>query len=171
MADDEVLDEGETPAEAAPRGGGLVASAIVVGTLVVGGILGLIVVGPAAAERLSGASAASADSASEHEAVAEVVESYTLESLVLNPADSKGTRFLMVSVVVTVTGAHGADVLGQRDAEIRDLLMSLLGAKTVDELTDVRMRAGIKDEIRTAIASLVPTREVRDVYLPTFVIQ
>lgn len=173
MADEEVQqDEGESDAES-PRKRSLLPLLGTGAALVVGLVIGLWLVGPAAAERLAGPSepdAAVAEGAAEHRESSPVT-SFTVENLILNPAETQGTRFLMATIVVSVEGDRGAEALGERDAEIRDHLMLLLGAKTVDELTDVGHRDELKEEIRAALAALVPSQTIVAVYLPTFVIQ
>jgi flagellar FliL protein len=177
MPDDEVqtteaaADASPSPmAHLVPIGGSIVA-------LVVGLAIGLWLVGPVAAERLASpgdqaAEHGSADHGGGHGAKGSGPSGkYRIENLVLNPAETKGTRFLMATVVVSLTGEGAEESLAERDAEIRDHLMSLLGSKTVDELTDVSRRGELKREIRVALSDLVPAEEIKAVYLPTFVIQ
>lgn len=161
MADDGVQNEGGA------KRAGVVVMAGVAGAALLGAVAGVAFVGPAAAARFS------EPEAEEHpvEEEAPVLETFTVENLVLNPAETKGTRFLMATVVATVEGAHAADALQERDAEIRDGLMALLGSKTVDELTDIGGRSALKEEIQAELEELASPHVVRAVYLPTFVIQ
>lgn len=169
MADDAVQNEPDSEAvEETGRGGRLGVTIAVTVAVLLGAVAGVALVGPAAAERFS--QPEKAEHAKDDGHGAAPASSYTLESLVLNPADTKGTRFLMVSVVAKMSDSHGVDALAKRDAEIRDRLMSLLGSKTVDELTDVTRRDALKEEIRSALSALTEY-EVTAVYLPTFVIQ
>jgi flagellar protein FliL len=96
---------------------------------------------------------------------------YTLESLVLNPAGSGGTRYLMASVGFGLRDALGSEAFTARDAEIRDIVIRILGSKTIMELSDTSVRTTIKEEIRTEIAALVGEHALLDVYFPQFVIQ
>jgi flagellar FliL protein len=158
--------EGETPRKRRllPLVGGLL-------MLMAGLAVGLWVVGPAAAERLAEPPQSEAEQAGEHESESATVATYTVDNLVLNPAETQGTRFLMASLVVAVDGEETAAALLARDAEIRDHLILLLGSRTVEELTDVGHRDALKEEIRAALAELAPSHEIVAVYLPTFVVQ
>jgi len=96
---------------------------------------------------------------------------YTLESLVLNPAGSGGTRYLMVSVGFGMRDALGGEALAARDAEIRDIVIRILGSRTITELSDINTRTQLKEEIRSEIAALVGEHALLNVYFPQFVIQ
>jgi flagellar FliL protein len=58
-----------------------------------------------------------------------------------------------------------------RDAELRDIILTSLGNKTVDELTDVSGRERIKTEISTAIDARFGKKAVSRIYFPQFVVQ
>jgi flagellar basal body-associated protein FliL len=47
----------------------------------------------------------------------------------------------------------------------------MLGKKTVDQLTDISLRDGIKAEAMDAVAPLFPKGTVLKVFFPQFVIQ
>src|SRR5688500_13912971 len=96
---------------------------------------------------------------------------HTIESVVINPAQSGGTRFLMVSVGVGLKDAHGAETIALRDAELRDIVVRMLGSKTVEQLSDIAGRPAIKDEIKTEVAKLIGEENLVDIYFPQFVIQ
>lgn len=96
---------------------------------------------------------------------------YTLDNLILNPARTNGTRFLMLSVAFEVRNAQVSDQLKARDAEVRDLVIGLIGAKTVDEIASVEGRDALKTELRDSVRAMMPRGSIGRVYLPQFVIQ
>ena len=98
-------------------------------------------------------------------------EMYVIDNIVLNPAGSGGTRFLMLSLALELKAADAAAKLQSREPEVRDVVLRVLGSKTVEELADMAARDSLKSELRTEIGSLVGKRSVRRVYLPQFVIQ
>ncbi len=172
MADEEVQQaEGESD-EASGRTRGILPILGTVAALAVGLAIGLWLVGPVAAERLQApahtGAVAEGDEGGED---GSPVTTFTVENLVLNPAETQGTRFLMATIVAAVKGEGSAAALEERDVEIRDHLMLLLGGKTVDELTDVGHRDALKSEIQAALSELLPSQRIVTVYLPTFVIQ
>jgi flagellar protein FliL len=52
---------------------------------------------------------------------------HLLENLVLNPAGSGGSRFLLLSVAIEVGKAKAAESFKNRDAELRDIILTSLG--------------------------------------------
>ncbi|MCC7052678.1 MAG: flagellar basal body-associated FliL family protein [Gemmatimonadaceae bacterium] len=97
---------------------------------------------------------------------------YTLSDLVLNPAGSGGTRFLMLSVAFDMKDSAAVEVLKQRDAEIKDAVLALVGAKTVEELAEVASREPLKVEIKALVGKITKKpKAIKRVSFPQFVIQ
>ena len=89
----------------------------------------------------------------------------------LNPAGSGGSRFLLLSVGIETSGANAAADFQSRDSELRDIILTALGSKTVDNLTDITAREGIKAELQTAISVRFGKGTVKRLYFPQFVVQ
>ena len=137
----------------------------VVGILA-GAAAGLFALGPMLAKR-SGGHAPAAKAA--EQANSFVV--HAVENLVLNPAGSGGTRFLMVNATFELKDGGTEQLMKDHEAEVRDHILGLLGKKTVDELTDMTRREGLKKEVIDAVAPLFPKGAVKKVFFPQFVIQ
>ncbi len=146
--------------------------AIVMG-LGLGAAIGLFVAGPAAIHKfLPDPKIAVAKAAAAKKAEPETPRVlHVVDNLVLNPANSGGTRFLMVTATFELKDAASAEQLKERDAEVRDALLALFGRKTVEELTDVSTREAVKTEVMADIAPLFPPGTVKKVFFPQFVIQ
>ncbi len=183
-----MADETEhTEVESAPKKGGMikVIVAIVLGLVVgVGG--GSYVVGPLLAKRVAPADSSAEEGGGdkgEHgkkgeekkggkEGAAAVMPMHQVDNVVLNPAKSGGTRFLMVSAAFATKNQGVADDLKSHDAEVRDIMLRVLGAKTVEELTDPTLREPLKQELKAALDSMVGSKDgIRKLYFPQFVIQ
>ena len=158
--------------------------------LAVGGGSGAAFIGPMVAKKLGKVAAphaeAGADSAADKKAEGKPGEKgkegekgassaetsvLTLENLVLNPANSTGTRFLLLSVAIEAATPAVVTEMKARDAELRDLILSSLGTKTVEQLTDMAFREPIKKEVLSAITSRFGKASVKRLYFPTFVVQ
>lgn len=167
--------------------------------LAVGGGAGAFVVGPAMAAGIAPAGAAAprraaaadaddaehggeesadeeeAEGDGEHgeggEAKATEKPAYTIDNLVLNPAESGGTRFLLLTITFEVKDAAVLDAMKTRDSELRDAVLVALGAKTVEQLSDMTQREALKTELKTVTGKLFKKSAVRRVYFPQFVIQ
>lgn len=143
----------------------------------IGGGAGVFVAAPLLAERsvpVAEAVAAEGEGAGEDSVAdrdAGPGAMYVLENLVLNPAGSGGTRFLMVTLALQVRDDGVAEKVRVRDAEVRDRVLQILGKKTVDELASTSLRNALKEELRAEIEALLDPGSVRRVYLPQFVIQ
>jgi len=158
--------------EKAGRGRGPVLGAII-GGLLVGAAAGAFVLAP----RLGGASHAPAGSG-EHASAAATAEStavpptiYTIDNLVLNPAQTGGTRFLMASVALELGNPGLQHDIEVRDAEVRDVILRTLGSKTVGELTNIVQRDSLREELQSKLGASLPPGAIRRVYFPQFVIQ
>ena len=162
----------------------------------VGGASGAFVVGPAMAKGISpqivarkhAAEDESADSSDEATADDEAAANesggkagdaaakqvYTLDNLVLNPAESGGTRFLLLSVAFETADSKLIDDMKARDAELRDAVLVALGAKTVEQLANMQARDGLKTELQNVALQLISKKSKKKtlrVYFPQFVIQ
>ena len=94
-----------------------------------------------------------------------------LENLVLNPASSGGSRYLLMSIAIESVDTKAKDALALRDAELKDLILSTLSKKSVEELSDVAGRENIKTELIAAVKERFGKTSVKQLYFPQFVIQ
>lgn len=180
--------EPEVPAadEASPGKGAskLMLILAVVGGIAAGAAAGAFAVGPLVAQKL--VPHAAADSAKvaegeeggeepgegkEGEGTAKPV--HTIDNLVLNPAESGGQRFLLLTIAFELKDAATLDALKARDAELRDVVLQSVGAKSVEFLADMAHRDSLKSELKTVAGKLFPDKKgaVRRIYFPQFVIQ
>ena len=136
--------------------------------LVAGAPTGLFVTGPLLAKR--SASAAHEKPKSE-KGLENSSVTHAVENLVLNPAGSNGTRFLMVSATFELKDGGIENQMKEHDAEVRDHILSILGKKTVEELTDIAQREQIKKDVLESVGTLFEKGAVKKVFFGQFVIQ
>jgi flagellar FliL protein len=96
---------------------------------------------------------------------------HLLENLVLNPAASGGARYLLLSVAIEVGNAKAGEDFKTRDAELRDIILTALGTKTVEDLTEITHRETFKSELQIAINARFGKKAVKSLYFPQFVVQ
>ena len=96
---------------------------------------------------------------------------HVVDNLVLNPAQSGGSRFLLLSVAFAVKDDVAAKSLADRDPELRDVIIRYFGGRTVDELVDITQRDSMKVQLRASLGERFGKGTVKDVYFPQFVIQ
>ncbi len=160
--------------------------------LAVGGGTGAAVIGPmvatkmgkvvtapahadsaAADEHGDGGAAAEGDHSAEpgKEGAGAAAAMHLLENLVLNPAGSGGSRFLLLSVAIELGNSKAGEDFTARDAELRDIILTALGSKSVEELVDMTAREKIKVEVIAAIGDRFGKKAVKQLYFPQFVVQ
>jgi flagellar FliL protein len=126
---------------------------------------------PAAAAE-DGAEGAEGEAGGEHgKEGAAAPNVYMLDNLVLNPAESGGMRFLLLSISFQVKDAATVEAMKGRDAELRDAVLVTVGSRTVEQLSSVGARDSLKHELQAAAKKLFRRNVVRHVYFPQFVIQ
>ena len=163
---------------AAPEGGGAAAAkpkrlplviALTIG-LTIGALAGSLGVGPLVAEGDAAGECACEEEDGGHGEEGAVDShgnpiakpTYNVENLVLNPAGSGGTRYLVLSISFSVRDSATVTKMKDRDPELRDILLKVLGAKTVPQLSDMNARPALKAEVRAQAVALrgSPVREL-----------
>ncbi len=155
--------------------------------LAVGGGTGAALLGPMVAKKMGKVTpiVAAADSAhggdaeGDHGAPADsgkdgaVVEAaiHVLDNMVLNPAASGGSRYLLLTVAIEAGSPTAIESFKARDAELRDIVLTTLGTKPVEQLTDIAAREQFKVEIIKAVDERFGKKTVKRIYFPQFVVQ
>lgn len=166
MSDESSQAEAQPTAKKSP----LAMIALVLG-LAVGGGAGFAGIRLAAGAAPAAAGTAHAEKAAEHEAPdKDPVPLYEIENLVVNPYASQGTRFLMATLALEPSSAEDVEVLKKQDSQLRDAFLRVLGAKTVEQLSDITQRDSLKAELLRE-AQRVTGKSVRRIYFPQFVLQ
>jgi len=107
------------------------------------------------------------------EAVADAGDAdfFNFDNIVVNPAGTAGTRFLSCSVSFQMTEEKDHKAFEHAEVQIKDLLITILSSKTVDELSDIDSRNKMRLEILRAVNKLVAPASAKAVYLVDFVLQ
>ena len=154
-----------------------------VGGLLIGGLGGQFALGPMLAKKFAAPKSAEAATTKKGDEEHEAAEGeggekkagaaiLMMENLVLNPAGSNGTRFLMAAVAAELKDEKVKEDMASRDAELRDAVLRLLGERTVDQLSDVTLREDLKKQLTDSLnARLGMKGAIKRVYFPQFVIQ
>lgn len=161
---------------------GMSVPVLIVATLVgviVGGGAGAFAAGPLLAKRVvasmhlveAGAVASAPHGAAPATDSAASGAVHRVENLLVNPAQTGGSRLLMLSVALEVEDETRIERLVERDAQVRDAIMGVLGRKNVVELVDMDARPDIKEEITVAVDSAVGGPTVRGIFFPVYVLQ
>lgn len=96
---------------------------------------------------------------------------YTIESIVVNPAGTAGTRYLSCSVSFEIPDKGDLKVFEGKGVQIKDLLITILSSKTVEELADVKQRNEMRRQILMVVNRFIEPAKASAVYLTDFVLQ
>lgn len=167
MVDETLVDPvAEDEPRPAGRGGAVALVGVLLLTLAGGAGAGASLLGPRVGASLAEGSIAAAEEKAEAPAALHMVE-----NLVVNPAASSGSRFLLASFAIEVTSAEVAARLEAQDVVIRDAFTLVLASRTVETLTDIQQRAALSQELVEAAEGVAGTGNVLRVLIPQFVIQ
>jgi len=96
---------------------------------------------------------------------------YTIKDIVVNPANTGGTRFLSVSFAFELTSEALMPELQSKEIQVRDALITILSAKSVAQLTDPKEKEIVRYQIRKRVSELLKTDQLAAVYYTDFVLQ
>ncbi len=96
---------------------------------------------------------------------------YPLDPFIVNIYDGQELRYLKVKVELEMVGATVKPEIDGRLAPIRDSILILLSAKTLQDIQDVQGKNTLKDEILGAINKNIPPGKIAKVYFTDFVVQ
>ena len=165
------------PAKAASK---LMLPAVVAVMTVVGAVVGILVIGPMLSARahLQAGLEAKAGEETDKKGDKGTGEKegprgpvFKLDNLIVNPLGSQGARFLMVSVAVETIDGKQDEELRAMEAQIRDLVISLLEKQTMEALGTPGIRDSLKAQLSDTISALARSPTKLPVFLPQFVIQ
>lgn len=96
---------------------------------------------------------------------------YEFADIVINPAESKGQRFLVCSISIQMRSEQDIEDVKLKEFIIKDAINTLLSKKSVDELQSVEGRVILKQEIGVVINSILEDTAVRNVFFTKYVMQ
>ncbi len=162
-------------------------AATIVAALTVGSLLGGLLIAPKviaarnarpaaparteAAEEGGGAPEAEGKKGGGKKGEGEKSAVYSIDNIVVNPAGSAGTRFLMASVAFELPDEKAVELLREKEVQIRDAVIATLESQTLEMLAAPGSREVIKRQLAVAVKSFVPGHRQLRVYLPQFVLQ
>ena len=96
---------------------------------------------------------------------------YAIDDIVVNPANTGGSRFLSVSIGFELGSDRLAGQFEGRELIVRDALITILSSKTVAQLTDAKQKEVIRYQIQKRVSDLLSTDQIKGVYYKDFVLQ
>ncbi len=96
---------------------------------------------------------------------------FPLEPFIVNVYDGQELRYLKVKVELEMVSPAIKTEIEGKLAPIRDSILILLSAKTLQDIQDVQGKTTLKDEILGAINKNIPPGKIAKVYFTDFVVQ
>ncbi|MCD8553679.1 flagellar basal body-associated FliL family protein [Seleniivibrio sp.] len=97
---------------------------------------------------------------------------YPLETFIVNMADNDGSRYLKVTVQLELDNTEKLkEELDKRVPQLRDAILTILSAKTYEEVSSAQGKLILKQEILRRLNSLLPFGQITNIYFTEFVAQ
>ena len=123
---------------------------------------------PAAAQDLHEAGvAAEKKQASEEQTPLIVV----IKDVIVNPAGTNGSHLLITTIGLEVNTLEAKTELEQKEVQTRDVLVTILTGKRMDELTTPEQKELLREEIHQQVNKILKSSRLSKVYISKFIIQ
>ena len=101
----------------------------------------------------------------------DVPQIVVIKDVIINPAGTNGSHLLVTSIGLEVPTAESKAELEQKEVQTRDILVTVLTGKRMDELTTPEQKEALRKEIQQKIDEILKTAKLRKVYFSKFIIQ
>jgi flagellar FliL protein len=101
----------------------------------------------------------------------EKTEMVMVDDIIVNPSGTGGTRFLSCSIGFEVGSEEAVKQFESRRPMIRDALITILGSKTLEQLSDAKEKEITRYQIKKRVEQLMNSKDVQGVYFTDFVLQ
>ncbi|RJP61236.1 MAG: hypothetical protein C4541_02555 [Candidatus Auribacter fodinae] len=101
----------------------------------------------------------------------EMGEVYPLETIVVNIANTHGTRYLRAGITFEVSGKEVIKELDKRNSQVTDILIMILSNKELNDLIDTAGKNQIRREILDKVNAKLTDGKLKNIYFTEFVIQ
>ena len=96
---------------------------------------------------------------------------FLIEDIIVNPAGTGGRRFLSTSIGFELSSEAASGLIEEREAIVRDALITILSSQSIPELSDFKQREKLRKLIKLRVEKLLQTEEIAAVYFTEFVLQ
>lgn len=109
--------------------------------------------------------------ASEVESELESLNFFTVDPLIVNPAQSNGERYLKATVSLETHDPDLLEEMKKRLPQIKNQINAVLSSKTIEQIGTNEDRERLRREIQNRVNGLLLTGRVSNVYFEEFVCQ
>jgi flagellar FliL protein len=102
---------------------------------------------------------------------AEEEQIFVVKDLIVNPAGTNGTRFLLTTVGFEIGTQEARQELEKKEVQVRDLLNTILASRGLDQLIDSRQKESLRQEISEKTGAMLKSGKLKNVYFSKYIIQ
>lgn len=96
---------------------------------------------------------------------------YTLDDIIVNPAETDGKRLLLVSVGLDMPDKQQKDMLKDKEVIIKDRIITVLSSKRIDELNSPGYKDSLRIELAEDLNKMLAGHRINKIYFSKFIIQ
>lgn len=96
---------------------------------------------------------------------------YQLDQFIVNLLTQSGRRYLKATIALEMTAPELQNELDAKRAPIRDTINSILSSKSIDEISTMRGKDKLKEEIVLRLNEFLVDGKIRNVFFLDFAIQ
>ena len=96
---------------------------------------------------------------------------FPVDDVIVNPAGTDGKRLLLTSVGIDLRSDKMMTELKTREALVKDVIISTLSSKDVEQLNNTTYRDTLKTEIADQLTKLIPNVGINTIYFSKYIIQ
>jgi len=104
-------------------------------------------------------------------AVPEQTQVMVIKDIIVNPAGTNGTRFLLTTVGMEIPSPELKLELEAKEIQTRDILNTILTSKGLEELTVPQYKELLRKEILEKLNSTLTKGKIKNIYFSKFIIQ
>lgn len=95
----------------------------------------------------------------------------TINDLLINPKDSGGKRFLVLSLGVETKSSDVIAELAEKEIVVRDAILQLLSEHTAEELASIDLRESLKTQLIARLNTVLQKGEIDRLYFTQYLLQ
>lgn len=96
---------------------------------------------------------------------------YPMSQFVVNLLSESGSRFLKVSLDIELSGEELSAEMDKKKPAIRDIIIRTLSSKTFEEVSTMKGKERLKDEVVQKLNEILADGQVRNIFFTDFVVQ
>ncbi len=95
---------------------------------------------------------------------------YTVDDIIVNPANSKGEQLLLTSLAFDVQSEENKVELKSKEVLIKDMILSILASKNSRMLSNINLRDSLRTEISSKVENFLPGITINKVYFSKYIL-